>query len=156
MYADVSYTTAAPKIYGYSILIGIGAGMFAQASFSIAQATVKPEEIPQAVGYVVQGQVTGITIAISVANSLFLNEAEKGIAKVLPNLPREPIQASIAGVGSKFVKSLPLDLQDQVLQAIVRGLNKTYILIIAAGAFTVVASVFLKRERLFMAPGGGI
>lgn len=146
----VGPTDEAPKIYGYTILIGIGAGMFVQAGFSVAQASVPEEEIPWAVGFISSGQITGVTIAISIANSIFLNGSQDRIAKILPDLPKDQIQAAIAGQGSAFVRSLPDDLRDDILNAIVEAMSKTYVLIITAGVVTVLASLGLKRERLFM------
>lgn len=151
----IDYTDGASKVYGYTILIGIGAGSFVQAGFSVAQATVKEEEIPWAVGFISSGQITGLTIAIAIANSVFLNGAQDNIAKILPDIPRQQVQAAIAGTGSKFVQSLPAEMRDQVLNAIVEAMSKTYILVITAGAVAVIASLGLKRERLFMTPGVG-
>jgi hypothetical protein len=39
----------------------------------------------------------------------------------------------------------------EVLAAIVTSMSKTYILVITAGALTVLLSLVMKRERLFMA-----
>ncbi|KFY61277.1 hypothetical protein V496_05082 [Pseudogymnoascus sp. VKM F-4515 (FW-2607)] len=152
MYTVDSSSTAA-QVYGFSILLGVGVGVFCQASFSVAQGTVKPEEIPSAVGFITCAQITGITIAIAIANSVFLNGAEEGISKLLPDVPRDQIQSSIVGVGSKFVQSLPLAMRQQVLDAIIEAMSKAYVLCITAGALAIVLSLFLKRERLFVAPG---
>ena len=151
----VDATDGPSKIYGYTVLIGMGSGMFVQAGFSVAQATVAPEDIPWAVGLINQGQITGVTIAISIANSVFLNGAQDRIAVILPNKTREEIQGAIAGTGSQFVKDQPLEVQAKVVEAIVEAISKTYILIITAGAVAIVASVFLKRERLFMTAASG-
>ncbi|KFY26430.1 hypothetical protein V493_04093 [Pseudogymnoascus sp. VKM F-4281 (FW-2241)] len=151
MYTVDSSSTAA-QVYGYSILVGVGVGIFCQTSFSVAQVIVKPEEIPSAVGYISTGQVTGVTISIAIANSVFLNGAEERIAKLLPDVPRDQIQSSIAGVGSKFVQSLPAAVRQQVLDAIIEAMSKAYVICITAAAMAVVLSLFLKRERLFVAP----
>jgi hypothetical protein len=140
------------SVYGYSSLIGLGVGMFVQASFSVAQAIVPPEEAPQAVGFITCGQIGGITIAIAVANSIFLNKAESGIAALLPDASSEEIQAAVAGVGSQFFSSLPGNTKDAVLYAIIQAMSKTYIGVIAAGALAIVLSLFLNRKRLFMMP----
>ncbi|KFY41236.1 hypothetical protein V494_03125 [Pseudogymnoascus sp. VKM F-4513 (FW-928)] len=149
----IDSSSSAAQVYGYSVVLGVGVGAFCQASFSVAQGTVKPVEIPSAVGFISSAQITGITIAIAIANSVFLNGAENGIAALLPDVPREQIQSSIAGVGSKFVQSLPAAMRQQVLDAIIEAMSKAYIICITAGALAVVLSLFLKRERLFMAPG---
>jgi hypothetical protein len=139
-------------VYGYSSLIGIGVGGFVQAGFSIAQALVTMEEIPEAVGFITCGQITGITISIAVANSVFLNKAESGIAALLPNASSAEIQAAVTGVGSSIVNSLPADTKVAVLDAIIGAMSKTYIGVIAAGALAIILSLFLKRERLFLSP----
>lgn len=142
------------RVYGYSVLIGIGTGMFAQASFSVAQAIVEPHLIPSAVGFITCAQVSGVTIALAIANSVFLNKSQTSIEKILPGVPTEEIQAAIAGAGSKFVQSLSDSVRHDVLVAIVDAMSQTYILVITAGALVTVLSFAMKREKLFMAAGG--
>lgn len=150
----VDMNTSTSAVYGYSALSGLGSGMFVQASFSVAQALVSPSEIPSAVGFITCGQITGITIGLAVANAVFLNKAEDGIMMILPDTPVEQIQGAIAGVGSQFVHSLSPEVQGKVLYEIVEAMSKAYIGCIAAGALVIVMSLFLKRERLFLAAGG--
>ena len=150
----VDTDSSVSRVYGYSVLVGIGTGMFAQASFSVAQAVVEPHMIPMAVGFITCAQVSGVTIALAIANSVFLNKSQTGIEKILPGVPVAEIQAAIAGAGSKFVDSLSDSVKLEVLKAIVSAMSKTYILVITAGSLVVVLSVFMKRERLFMAAGG--
>ena len=114
---------------------------------------MSPAEIASAVGFITCAQTSGVTIALAIANSIFLNGAEKNIEKVLPGVPVETIQAAIAGAGSEFVKSLSDTLRAQVLKAIVDAMSKTYILVIVAGALSLILSAFLKREKLFLAAG---
>jgi hypothetical protein len=154
--AALMYTVTAESsnsaVYGYSSLIGIGVGVLVQAGFAIAQALVTIKEIPEAVGFITCGQITGITLSIAVANSIFLNKAESGIAPLLPNASSAEIQAAITGVGSSLVNSLPADTKAAVLDAIIRAMSKAYIGVISAGALAIVLSLFLKRERLFLSP----
>jgi hypothetical protein len=63
------------------------------------------------------------------------------------------IQGAIAGVGSKFVATLPDKTRYLVLKAIVESMGKVYILGISAGAFLVLLSLGLRRERLFLTVG---
>lgn len=148
-------TTSPSSVYGYSVLAGIGAGAFIQASFSVAQATVGEELIPVAIGYITCAQVGGGTIALAIANAVFLNRASNGIAVILPTVPVQEIQAAIAGAGSTFIKSLNADTQAKVLNAIVNAMSRVYILGSTAGALTIILSLFMKREKLFMKAAGG-
>ncbi len=141
-------------VYGYSALIGLGVGCWVQASFSVAQALVPPEEIPSAVGFITCGQITGITIAIAIANTVFINKSESGIQAILPNVPLDQIQGAIAGVGSSLVQSLSDDQRTQVINVIVDSIGKTYFVGLTGGALAIVLSLGMKRQRLFIAGGG--
>ncbi|THV48720.1 hypothetical protein BGAL_0231g00030 [Botrytis galanthina] len=155
MFADVTPDTSIAKIYGFTILIGFGVGLFAQASFSVAQAVVSEELVSSAVGFITCAQVGGVTIALAIANSVFLNGSQEKIQAVLPNLPAAEIQRAIAGAGSEFVKNLTEIQQKEVIQAIVESMSKTYAMVITAGALTIVLSLLMKREKLFMSAAMG-
>jgi MFS family permease len=150
----VDPTTSVSRVYGYSVILGFGNGLFAQTSFSVAQAVVEPHLVASAVGFITCAQVSGVTIALAIANSVFLNKSQTSIQAILPNVPESEIQSAIAGAGSKFVASLSDVLKLEVLNAIVSAMSKTYILVITAGALATVLSLAMKRERLFMAAGG--
>ncbi|KAE8445897.1 hypothetical protein EG329_012676 [Mollisiaceae sp. DMI_Dod_QoI] len=149
----VDVSSSVSTIYGYTVFLGLGTGLFAQASFSVAQAVVEPDMIASAVGFITCAQVSGVTIALAIANSVFLNKSQTSIQAILPNVPLADIQAAIAGAGSTFVASLSDSVKLEVLEAIVSAMSKTYILVITAGALTVVLSFAMKRERLFMVAG---
>jgi MFS family permease len=150
----IDASTSLSKIYGYSVLVGFGDGLFAQASFSVAQAVVDPAMVSSAVGFITCAQVSGVTIALAIANSVFLNKSQENILKVLPGTPLAQIQAAISGVGSQFVTSLSPEKRIEVVTAIVDAMKNTFILVIVAGALVIVLSAFMKRERLFLAAGG--
>ncbi|KAF8851099.1 MFS general substrate transporter [Acephala macrosclerotiorum] len=149
----VDMNSSVSAIYGYTVFLGLGTGFYAQASFSVAQAVVEPELIPLAVGFITCAQISGVTIALAIANSVFLNKSQTAIEGILPNVPLSEIQAAIAGAGSAFVTSLSDALKLEVLEAIVSAMSKTYILVITAGALTTVLSFAMRRERLFIAAG---
>lgn len=149
----VDQDTNVSNIYGYTVLIGLGVGMYLQASFSVAQAVVEPENVPPAVGFITCAQFLGITMALAIANNIFLNQSAADIQKILPDMPPEDIQAAIEGAASEFVKSLSPDLQHRVLGAIVDAISTAYALVIAAGALVTVLSLAMKREKLFMETG---
>lgn len=144
----VDDTTSVGRVYGYTVIIGFGVGLFCQASFSVAQAKVQPEMIASAVGFITCAQIVGVTIALAIANSVFLNKSQTSIQAILPNIPTAEIQQAIAGAGSQFFADLSGSVKQQVLEAIVAAMSKTYILVITAGALVTVLSAFMRRERL--------
>lgn len=149
----INQDTSVSSIYGYTVLIGLGVGMYLQASFSVAQAVVDPENVPLAVGFITCAQFLGITIALAIANTVFLNQSARAIQKILPDMPHKDIQTAIEGAASEFVKSLSPDLQSRVLGAIVDAISTSYALVVAAGALVTVLSLVMKREKLFMESG---
>ena len=150
----VDENSSVARVYGYTILLGLGTGAFLQTAYSVAQAKVKEADIPLTVGFLTCGQIGGATIALSIANSLFLNQSTKGVARLFPDLSTETVRDAIAGRGSELFATLSDDVRDQVIKAIVDALQQVYILVITAGAMAVVLSLFLKREKLFLQAGG--
>jgi MFS family permease len=145
----VKMDTSVGRIYGYAVILGLGVGLWVQASFSVAQASVKPNQVASAVGFITLSQFAGITIAMAIANTLFLNDCLASISRILPDLSQEQIQAAIQGSRNSFLSELAPEVRAQVLAAVVAGISKTYVLVIAAGALVAVLSLFMKRERLF-------
>ena len=151
----ISSSTSTSAVYGFSVLAGVGAGSFIQASFSVAQAKVGKEHIPVAIGFITCAQVGGGTIALAIANTVFLNGASNRISDILPIVPTEEIQSAIAGAGSKFIESLDKTQRADVLNAIVASMSRVWILGMTAGALVIVLSLLMRREKLFMKGTGG-
>ena len=150
MYTVDEHSSAA-RIYGYSVLLGIGAGGFVQASFSVAQAKVDPQMTPIAIGFITAAQLGGVTIALAIANSVFLNESSKAIAALLPHVPTSQIQAAISGAGSDFLKNLTEEMREKVLHAIVHAMGKVYVMDMVAGVLAILLALLMKPgEKLFM------
>lgn len=123
--------------------------MWLQASFSVAQAVVALADISSAVGFITLAQFMGITIALSIANTIFMNNSQTKISEILPNFPISEIQAAMQGAQNGFVQSLSPELKAQVVNVIVESISKTYVLVIAAGSTVAVLSLLMMRERLF-------
>ena len=141
----IDQSTSTSKIYCFSIFIGIGTGCFVQASFSVAQAKAEPSEVSSVVGFISCSQFIGITIALAIANTVFLNEAERKLAVILPTASALEVKAAIAGVGSAFFDTLSRDVRESVLHAIILSMDKVYILVMTAGLITIALSLLLKR-----------
>ncbi|PQE31288.1 MFS drug efflux transporter protein [Rutstroemia sp. NJR-2017a WRK4] len=150
----ITQDSSTSRVYGYTVLIGAGVGMFLQASFSVAQAVVDPENIAPAIGFITLAQFVGITVALAVANAILLNASQSEIQMILPDVPAAEIQAAILGARSGLVQSLEQGLKVRVIDAIVGAVGTTYILVIAGGALTVVLSLVMRREKLFGVSSG--
>jgi len=144
----VDITTSNEKMYGYSILIGTGAGLYVTLVFTAAQSQVKPVLIPIAVGFITYSQLAASGIALAVANSIFLNTAMNSIAAVLPNISRTDVQGIVLRTSVAILDSLDPGVRRQIVEIIVSSLNNAYIITIMSGAISLVLSLFLKRKKM--------
>ncbi|KAK1574457.1 major facilitator superfamily domain-containing protein [Colletotrichum navitas] len=152
----VETDTSTSWVYGASAMLGAGVGTYTQAGFSISQASVPEHMAAVASSLMALAQTSGINIALAVSNAVFLNRAETRLTEILPdNVTEDQIHLAIAGVGTDFVTTLPPQMQQEVLEAIVEALNLPYILVITAGSVVLVSSLLMKRERLFMKAAAG-
>ena len=126
--------TSTNAVYGYLALTGLGTGIYSQASFAVAQALVKPRLIPLAIGFVTCAQISGATVALSVADTVFLNKAQSGLESLLPNVPLADIQGVIIGVGSSFYASLDEAVRAQVLHVVVESIVEQSSLVSSSAA----------------------
>ncbi|KAI1662265.1 putative MFS drug efflux transporter [Daldinia decipiens] len=148
----ININTTDARIHGYSILTAFGVGLFSQAGFAVAQVKSAPQLLSQAVAFIGIGQISGITLALVISNSIFLNDSTDKIASILPDMPRSVVQQAVSGVGGDFFNNLTSDQRQRVLNAIIESIDNTFILVITASALSLVLSVFMKRERLFVTP----
>jgi MFS family permease len=148
----VKLDTSAANIYGYSILIGIGCGIFVQAGFAVAQAKVPADQLGAATGFIALGQLIGPTISLSIAGTVLINTATSGLESLLPNTPVDEIKNAIAGTAGQLLSTLDAATRTQALNIIVNSIGKVYILAITAAAVAFVASVCLRHERIVLQP----
>ncbi|KAF4635653.1 hypothetical protein G7Y89_g2452 [Cudoniella acicularis] len=146
----VTEASSNSQLYGYSIIIGIGAGMFIQTSFSVAQAKVSKDRASDAAGYIALAQNLGIVLSLAISGSIFQNKALDGLQSILPNVPTEALRGVITGSGSALFNNLPLETKAQVLDAILKAMSYTYVLVIVAGSMAIIGSLFMKLERIFV------
>lgn len=145
----IDLSSSNSRIYGYTIIVALGAGFYAQAPFSVSQAKVSPSLVSEATAFIGFGQNLGITLSLSIANSVFMNRATHLISDILPNAPLVVVQSAISGVSGALFESLTDSQRMEVLKAIVDAIKDAYLLVLAAGCVSLFLAVFMKRERLF-------
>ena len=151
MYTINSDTTPS-RVYGYSVLMGIGAGLAQQSAYSIAAAKVAPHEIPAAVGFINIAQIGSIVIALTISGAVFQNAAFHNLEEALAGrgFSVQEIHGAIAGTQSAIFRSGTPEVRAAAVEAIIQAMDNVYVLVIAAGALMLVSSLFMKREKLFM------
>lgn len=145
----VTATTLTSAVYGYTVLIGAGAGSFLQAGFSVTQALLEPEEITDAVGFMSFGQSIGIVISLAIAGAIFQNRAVSNVVSILPGVDISGLRSAITGTDSAYFASLSPAERGSVTEGIVKALGDVYVVVIVAGATVILLAVFLPKTKLF-------
>jgi MFS family permease len=151
MYTVDEHTPVA-AVYGYSILMAAGAGLSAQTAYSVAPAKLPPDQVPAAVGFINLAQIGSIVISLTIAGSVFQNIAFTNLLAALApfEVPIEEIRSALAGTQSAVFASGNAEVRAAAIKAIVQAMDKVYALVIAAGAVSIVSSLGMKREKLFL------
>lgn len=146
----VDANTKTGAIYGYEVLVAIGVGLALQVAYSVAIVKVKPEEIFGTTSVMNVSQIGSAAIALSLANIIFQNV---GFIKLRDTLvgrgfSSEELRGALAGAKSIILVGDDLNVQKLAIQAIVDTMSVIWILVIVAGAVTIVSGAFMKREKL--------
>jgi hypothetical protein len=147
----VDSSTSAGAVYGYSILIAIGAGASLQLGYSIAQAIIPVAQQPDAVRFMNMSQLGGTTIALTIAGRVFQTYAFKNVKNALSGLgfTDDQVGAAVSGAQGEIFNDLSPAVRQAVLDGIIDATSKAYILVIVGGVTTLICSMFMKREKLF-------
>ncbi|KAL1855510.1 hypothetical protein Plec18170_004230 [Paecilomyces lecythidis] len=144
----VGYDTAPSKIYGYSILLGVGTTT-TQAAYAVAPTVVAADRVTEAIQFINFSQGQGLLLGLTIASAIFQSLAINGLSDQLAGTgaSKADIQGAIAGSKSKLLERLSPELKSKALGVIVNSIGNVYIMVIAAGALYVVSSCLLKRKR---------
>ncbi|KAK9453375.1 Efflux pump patC [Dipodascopsis uninucleata] len=153
MYTVRSYTNPA-KIYGYSIVLGLGMAT-TQAGYAVATKMVTPDQIVTCIQFMNISQGQSQLIGLTVASTIFQNLTFRGIKNVLDKVTASTgvtysnadIESAIAGAKSSIFSEVTADVKSKLIDVIVRSINDAYILALSAGALYIVASCLLIREN---------
>ncbi|EQL01445.1 Major facilitator superfamily domain, general substrate transporter [Ophiocordyceps sinensis CO18] len=101
----VDETTADAKVYGYTILLGVGVGCYCQAGFPVAQMKVAAKDMASSVGFMTVSQMLGIAVGTGMSGAIYVNTASQGLERLFPDATRQEISSALAGVGSNLITS---------------------------------------------------
>lgn len=131
-------------VYGYQVLLGLGAGCFVHAGFAVVQANVRPEDSVHGVTLMMLGQLSGLAYGLSMTGAVFLNLALRNLAVVFPDVGRDTLVEVISGTSGAFLATLSEEERAQALGAIVSAMQKPFMHVYVAAALGLVLSLFLK------------
>lgn len=85
----------------------------------------------------------GIVVSLAIAGAIFQNQALSKIVRVLPHVDKASLREAITGTDSTYISSLPPADRAKVIGGIADAIGSVYIVVIVAGATTVVLACFL-------------
>ncbi|PKS06149.1 hypothetical protein jhhlp_007466 [Lomentospora prolificans] len=145
--------TSSPKIYGYTVLIGVGIGCFQSAGVAVVSAIAPPSEVNHAVSIMTIAQVSGILAALSITGAIFQNLVLKKVSSVLPDYPLDDIVHLTTGTGSSLFQALSSELKAAVIFQVTDSIRQVFIYILAVSSLGLVLSFLLSRKRLYLSDG---
>lgn len=137
--------TTAGKWIGYQIVAGVGVGLGCQIPIIVNQALVAPSDLASVSAVTLFLQTIGGSFWVSAAQAAFVNRMLKKLPETAPNVdPRLVVATGATDLSRVFS---PEELPG-ILEAYMAGLKVAFILCIALGAVSVVASFFPKWVSL--------
>ncbi|KAG5301889.1 MFS drug efflux transporter [Histoplasma ohiense] len=149
--AYLSPSTPTPQIYGFSILMGVGTGITIQLGYSVSNLKVAPTDSLSAINLQNVAQIGATVLSIVLANQVFQSTAVRNLNRVLADqgFSQEDIHGIVAGSQSTLFGRLNSELRTGAIGAITSAMARAFIIPLVAGALGTIASLILKRERLF-------
>ncbi|ORY69603.1 major facilitator superfamily transporter [Pseudomassariella vexata] len=143
------FDTSEGYIYGAEVLVGLGLGIFNQAGYTAIYKAVPSSEAGNALPFMMVAQYSGVTMGLSVAGAVFINDAMNGLRSILPTFPDTELTALISGTSNSAINAVPEELRGAVITAIVESLRKVFIPAFFGSAVCLVISGFLSKKRAF-------
>ncbi|KAF4629751.1 hypothetical protein G7Y89_g8400 [Cudoniella acicularis] len=146
--SQITIDTTPAHIYGYSVIEGLGAGLIAQAPYSVAQLKVNPKDVHYVTAFITCGQMAGVALSLGISTCLFVNEATGLIANILPGVSHDAVLDAITGANSRILQEQPVAVRLKILEAITTSVGHVFFLVVGGGALCIISSLAMKRERL--------
>ena len=161
----VDVDTSPARVYGFSVLIAFGTGLTTQSAYSIAPVKVAmdarygPQMIPDAIGFINMAQIGSVVHALAISGTVFQNLAFRYLRTALAGsgYTAAQLHGAISGTQSEILANASAEVKALAVGAIIKAMDRVYILVIVAGAVGLLASLAMKMEKLFMemSAGGG-
>ncbi|KAI0181680.1 MFS general substrate transporter [Hypoxylon sp. FL1284] len=144
----IDYNTSRGAIAGFTVIQGFGCGPVMQLGYTVGQVKVPRTAVSEVTAFLTCAQMAGLALSLGIATTVFLNSATHDISILLPDLPRDFIEASINGAKTTLLQDLSPALRLRVLETIASTAGKVFYLNVAGAAFGFLMSLVMKRERL--------
>ncbi|MCJ1233888.1 hypothetical protein MMC14_001846 [Varicellaria rhodocarpa] len=150
-YALLKPSTPVAGIYVILVIMGIGVGSTMQMGYAVASLKVNPVDAGNALTLQNVSQIGSQVLCLVIAGRVFQSVAVANLTKVLvgQDFSQADIQNAVAGAQSLLFEKLSGDLKTAALEAVTSAMQRTFVLVIVAGALEVVCSLLMRWEKLF-------
>ena len=121
--------TSARQI-GHQVVFGIGVGAGVPAGALVAQTVLPMSDVPIRVAIVSLNQTLWASVAVAIAQTVFLNELKKGIARVIPGFDTSIlVDSGASNLGILY----PPDQLEKVFPVYSKAITSTFDIAVALG-----------------------
>ncbi|GAM35921.1 hypothetical protein TCE0_018r04622 [Talaromyces pinophilus] len=130
---------------GYQVIAGLGMGFGMQQSGLAAQVVLKAEDVPIGASLMFFGQQLGGSIFICVAETVFLQQQESNLQKVIP----ADTAAQLVGIGATELRSVvPPGLLQQVLGAYNESIDHTFYVGMSVACVSIIPALLFEWKSV--------
>ncbi|KAL6715350.1 hypothetical protein ACLMJK_007616 [Lecanora helva] len=132
--------TMHPKWIGYQVLFGLGLGLGQQQAAVAAQTVLAKKDVPTGVSLMMFSQTMGGAVFLSVANNLFDNKLETGLAHI-PGISTDAVTQTGA---TELRNMVPAEVVPAVVTAYNAALRDAFILMTALACVTIFGALTME------------
>ncbi|KAI4859304.1 hypothetical protein F4820DRAFT_174236 [Hypoxylon rubiginosum] len=125
------YNTFHGAIAGFKIIEGFGCEPAIQLGYTVGQVKAPRTAVSDITAFLTYAQIAGLALSLGIATTVFLNGATHDISMILPNLPRDFIEASINGARTTILDDLSPSLRLRLVESIASTAGKVFYLNVA-------------------------
>ncbi|KAH8589796.1 major facilitator superfamily domain-containing protein [Bisporella sp. PMI_857] len=150
-YAYLKPSTAVANIYGFSVIMAVGVGSTMQMGYAVASLKVNPADAVNSLSLQNISQIGSQVLCLVIAGRVFQSVAVNRLTTVLAGqgFSQADIQNAVAGAQSILFEQLSGNLKAAALEAVTGAMQRTFILVIVAGALEVLCAMAMRWEKLF-------
>ncbi|KAK2596506.1 hypothetical protein N8I77_013393 [Diaporthe amygdali] len=145
----IDSSTSESRIYGYTILLGVGIGSTLTAGIAVAQALVPKSDVNNAVGFMTCAQNLGNITFLGVAGSLYQNFSLRELGSLFKNMPRTDILGLTTGISSSVYQALDEHDRGLVIDQVTVSIRNVFAIAMVGSAMGFLASIMLGRHKLY-------
>lgn len=146
----VTINTPVGVICAYTVVQGLGFGPVVQLGFTVAQVKKPKDQQRKVTAFLTCAQMGGLALSLGISTCIFLNRTTDQLAVILPNVPRDAVQAAINGARNGIFQTLQPEVLERVSAIIARNAAHLFYLNVAGAAMGFVTALLMPRERLVL------